>query len=141
MRGTEIAIANDGAFDDRLRGDNDDNILEGGLGSDILTGGDYGNDVFVMTINGGDVDTITKFSTSSFNPKKIRLDVNDPSSITDLSSLYAELNITVSEMDYNSDGKIDEVITFAGQNGASDYIIVLDVADHISLSFTDFEIV
>ena len=120
--------------DDTLQGDDNANILEGGLGSDSLTGRD-GNDVFVANINGGDADTITDFTSGD----KIRVDVANPSSITDLAGLYSALNITATtDSDHDGDGNNDLILTFGG---SSDYLIVLDDNDDYSLGFSDFEII
>ena len=124
-------------FNDTLAGDSGANVLEGGNGSDILWG-NGGNDVFVANINGGDFDLIRDFNAGD----KLRIDVDAPSSITDLASLYAALNRTVSnDQDYYQDGVNDLYLTFAGQGGAADYRIVLDDNGNFDLSFTDFEII
>ena len=78
-------------FDDYLTGGSDNYRLEGGLGSDRLTG-HSGLDLFVAFVSDGDKDIITDFETLD---DKIELDIDDPSSVESLDDLYEVLSITI----------------------------------------------
>ena len=134
LAGNDEIVGGEG--DDTIDAGYGDDYIDGGKGSDTLTG-NGGLDVFVATINGGDTDIITDFAFGD----KIRVDVSDPSNITDLASLYEALDITVTnDSDHGTDGNNDTIITFQGQDGASDYQIVLE--DFIEfLNLTDFDII
>ena len=134
LAGNDEIVGGEG--DDTIDAGYGDDYIEGGKGGDTLTG-NGGLDVFVATINGGDTDIITDFAFGD----KIRVDVIDPSNITDLASLYEALDITVTnDSDHGADGNNDTIITFQGQDGASDYQIVLE--DFIEfLNLTDFDII
>ena len=137
IRGTDHSdIIFGGGGEDTIDAGYGDDYINGGKGSDTLIG-NGGLDVFVATINGGDTDIITDFAFGD----KIRVDVGDPSNITDLASLYEALDITVTnDSDHGTDGNNDTIITFQGQAGASNYQIVLE--DFIEfLNLTDFDII
>ena len=124
------------AHNDTLTGDGGVNILDGAGGNDTLTG-NGGADVFVAHILSGDTDTITDFTSGD----KIRIDVDDPSAISDLDSLERELSLIISNnTDHDSDGNNDTILTFEDSQGGSDYLLVLDNFT-TDLVFTDFEVI
>ena len=127
-----IENLNGSAYDDRIIGDGENNIIEGGAGVDYLHGG-AGDDVFVAHVADGDTDTIIDFTSGD----KIRVDVADPSSINNLASLFGTLSISEAT---TSSGV---TLTFdRGANGsdASYYMLVLDGFTG-TLAFTDFEVI
>ena len=127
------------AYGDNLTGDSGVNILDGAGGDDTLAG-NGGNDVFVAHIAEGDTDTIADFSDGD----KVRIDVDDPSAISDLASLYAALSITVTnDTDQTGNGANDTVVRFdRGTTGAdaNDYLIVFEGFTD-DLDYADFDIV
>ena len=144
------------AYDDTLIGDDGDNKIEGhkgddeikGLGGeDELHGGEgrdaiYGgadNDTFVAYIENGASDTITDFTDGD----KVRIDVDNPSAIFDLTSLYAALSITATnDTDHTNNGSDDTVLRFErGPDGAQgDYLIVFEGFTD-TLDISDFDII
>ena len=79
---------------DTLNGGAGDDVLIGGKGRDILTGG-ADDDIFVMGTGSlkKTVDVITDFRAGGADDK-IRIDVENPSAITNLTQLYAALGVT-----------------------------------------------
>ena len=103
-------------------------LLVGGAGDDTLTGG-AGADVFVAYSADGETDTITDFTSGD----KIRVDVADSSTITDLASLFGTLTIA------QATSNTGVTLTF-DRGASSDYMLVLDGVT-TSLTFTDFEVI
>ena len=127
-----------GSGADTLSGDGGVNILEGAGGSDTFTGG-AGNDVFVAYIQSDMTDIITDFTDGD----KVRIDVDDPSAIADLASLYAALSITATNnTDHTNNGADDTVLRFdRGATGdAGDYLIVFEGFTD-ALDINDFDII
>ena len=134
IKNIENIIGSD--HDDTIEGDDADNVIDGGAGNDRFKGGG-GDDVFVAHILAGDTDIITDFSSGD----KICVDVDDASSITDLASLMTALSLTITnDSDHGTDGNNDTILTFAGQNGAKDYLLVLEDFT-TDLTYTDFEVI
>ena len=117
---------------DRLYGEGGNDSVRGDEGNDTLVGG-AGNDVFVAHSADGDTDTITDFTSGD----KIRIDVADPSTVTDLASLYTTLSITQATSSSNVTLTFDRGTT---GTDASDYMLVLDGFTG-NLTFTDFEVI
>ena len=127
------------AHDDTLNGDDGVNILEGAGGSDTLTG-NGGNDIFVAYIENGASDTIKDFTDGD----KVRIDVDDPSAISDLTSLYAALSITATNnTDHTGNSSDDTVLRFdrgTAGDASDDYLIVFEGFTD-GLDINDFDII
>ena len=123
------------AQDDALTGDDNVNILTGGAGDDTLDGGagndtlngGAGNDIFVAHSADGDTDTITDFTSGD----KIRIAIDDPSAVSDLSTLNTALGITSQISNGNT--------TLSFGNGAN-YTLILEGVT-TALTYDDFEVV
>ena len=117
------------AHDDNLTGDSGVNILEGAGGSDV----------FVAYIESDASDTIKDFKDGD----KVRIDVDNPSAISDLTSLYAAFSITATnDTDHTGNSSDDTVLRCErGPDGAQgDYLIVFEGFTG-DLDINDFDII